>query len=308
MSVLRNRFLNTAAVLFGPNDPPAGGKPTTLTEDVGNEDDSGEAGDATAQDDNGDAGDDTGAEGEAEGEPAAGTEEDDGEADAEDDDPDLAGFTPEQRQKIQAKIVKETRWRDRQLERVHAKRRSAEEDARAASTIAAGAVSGENLTATQIEERARTLASQMSAQDRYDADCNAAYAKGNDVYQGKWKTALDQLPKLGGVDASDMSDIVSTDNPHVVLFQLSDPDVYERVMALPPARRRNEFVKLSLKDAPKPRTESKRPGEAPAPVKPLNNGRRVAAQSVNLADDKVADDLWYAERNRTRRKKFSNVE
>lgn len=302
MNVLRNRFLNTAATLSDPRDPVNDGTQQSV------DDDNGDAG--AGEDDNGDTGEDDNVEAnEDNGADDAGDEDGDAAADDE-DDPDLAEFTPEQRKKVKDKIAKETRWRDRQLERTHARRRSAEEDARAAAAVAAGTVKpGETLTEAQIEERAKVLAGQMSSQERYDNDCNDTHAKGVKDFGKRWGTALAKLPKLGGIDVTDMVDILATEAPHVVMVELSDPDVYDRVMALPPARRRTEFVKLSLKELPKrvKQGENKRPGDAPPPPRVLNgNGRRVAATQVNLADDSVSDEAWYAERNRTRRRKFSD--
>lgn len=310
MSIFRNRFLNTASFLSAPDDPPAGGK-KSLAEAVDSVEDTG--------DDNG--GDDAGAgEDDAGGVEAAGEDGDSdsggGEGNAEDDDPDLADLPAEVRAKAKAaidrRVARETGWRDRQIDRLHAKRRSAEEDVRAAEAVvgrrADGTAAPENLTQAQIEERARALAKDMSAAAQYDQNANDADARGVGAYGDKWRSTMAKLPKLGGVDLADMVDILNTDQPHVVLYSLADPDTYERVMALPPARRRNEFVKLSLKDAPKVRgvVADKRPGDSPAPVRPINNGRKVAARTVDLADDKLSDDDWYAARNATRRKKFSD--
>lgn len=312
MSFLRNKFLSTSSFLSDPRDP------ATDREAAANDQ-------QQVDDANDDAGDDTGAEaGEVndEGEVAEGEGDDDTGGDADDDDPDLADLPPEVRAKakaaIEKRVARETGWRDRQLNKLHAKVRTAQEDVNAAGEIvgrrtaapAAGDVPA-NLTAAQIEERAQALAKNMTAQQQYDQNANDADAKGVSTYGDKWKSTMAKLPRLGGVEINDMVDILNTDQPHVVLFSLADPDTYERVMALPPARRRNEFVKLSLKEAPKPKTvqrESKRPGDVTPPVTPINNGRRTAAAQVNLNDDKVSDDAWYAARNATRRKKFSSVD
>lgn len=309
MSILRNRFLNTASFLSGPDDPPNGGegndKPTVLNENVGAEDDTGT---------------ESGGEGDTSGE----TETEAGSASSGDDEDDidteLADLPPEARAKakaaLQKRLAKETGWRDRQLDRLYRKNREKDENVRALEQIAdparrPAAKPGENLTAEQIEDRAKVLAGQMTAQERYDTACNDTDTRGRDAYGDKWKSSLEKLPKLGGVEIGDMTDIMSTEQPHVVLYQLSDPDTYDRVMSLPPARRRTEFVKLSLKEAPKPRKveagESKRPADGQeAPIRPINNGRKAAAQTVNLYDDKVPDEAWYAARNATRRKKFSD--
>lgn len=314
MSILRNLFLNTAAFNLGPNDPPGGGDGKTEDGSASNDtnDDAGGADDTSAEG-GVDAGDDTGgADDDASG------VDDDSDDDAEDDDPDLADLSPEQRKKVAAKIARETTWRDRRIGKLTAKRREAQADNDAMTTILDGqgtrparapaAKPGENLTAEQIEQRAKILAGQMSAQDKYDEDCNDANAAGVKDFGKKWNSALANLNKLGNVDVSDMVDILATEQPHVVLFELSDPETYQRIMDLSPAKRRTEFVKLSLKEPPKGKTaESKRPGDARPPVRQVNGGRQVAAQSVDLYATNVDDDAWYKARNETRRKKFTNV-
>lgn len=309
MNIFRNRFLGTTSFLSAPDNLPAGSK-KPLAEAVASVEDAG--------DDNG--GDDAGGGENGTGDVEAAGEDGDSDSGGEDDagdDPDLADLPPEVRAKaraaIEKRLARETGWRDRQLSKLHAQKRSAEEDVRAAETIAGrradGAAAPENLTQAQIEERAQALARNMSAQAQYDQNANDADARGKAAYGDKWGSTMSKLPKLGGLEVNDMVDILNTDQPHVVLYSLADPETYERVMALPPARRRNEFVKLSLKEAPKVRgaiTESKRPGDSPAPVRVVNGGRKVAAQAVNLADDKLDDETWYAARNATRRKKFSD--
>lgn len=304
---LRNRFLGTSSFLFSPpNDD--GKKP--VGEVVGSAEDV-----TDDQDDGNDAedtvGDDTGND---EDPDSAGTDPDGA---GDDEDPDLAGLTGEARVKAKAAIdravARETGWRDRQLNKLHARNRSAQEDVAALEQIAdpARRPAAEKLAPDEVEARAKVLATQMSASDRYNAACNDADAKGKAAYGDKWGKQLAMLPKLGGVDEPDMADIVNTDQPHVVLFHLADPETYDRVMNLPPARRRTEFVKLSLKPAPKPRADANAdaitPSSAAPPVRPVGNGRRVAAQTVDLHNDKISDDAWYEERNKTRRKKFSNA-
>lgn len=308
MNVLRNRFLNTTALLFDPREP-TGGAQQDDTGDAG--DDVGDDTGAEAEQDAGDAGD--GAESDGDGEDGG---FDDG-SDAGADDPDLADLPPEVRVKARAAIergiAKETGWRDRRIAKLHARNRSAQEDVTALETIAdparRSAQQQEDPNRKFTAEDVKTEAARLRAQDDYDTKANDTDAQGVATYRDKWKTTMAKLPKLGGIDVNDMVDILNTDQPHVVLFQLADPEIYERVMALSPARRRNEFVKLSLKEVPKPRAvigESKRPGAAPAPVVPVGSGRRVAAQQVDLHNDKIPDDAWYEARNATRRKKFSD--
>lgn len=298
-----NRFLGTASFLCGPDDPPGG-------EQQGGDDNNAAGGEQ--QDDGNEAGDE--GEAGAQGEGEAGDDEAGGEGEGsggDDEEDELAGLTPEQRAKVEARIERETAWRDRQIDRLYAKRRAAEADVEAAGAIVQRQPGAENLTPTQIEERARELAKTMTAQATYDEACNNAFAEGKKQFEGKWDGALAKLPKLGGVEIADMQNIMATEQPHAVLYQLSNPETYERVMGLPPAKRFAEFVKLSLKQFPKPSSgkESKRPGDAPPPPRAINgSGRRIAAQQVDIYKDDVPDDAWYAERNRQRRKKFTSVD
>lgn len=302
--MLRNRFLNSTAWFLAPEDGSGSGG-----EAGGN---AGGSADASTQN-----GSPTGDEGkghvegnqQADADDETGVATDDGEVDDEDDDFADLNLSPEQKAAVQAKLERETRWRDRQIDRLHAKRRNAEADAEAAAAIAAGRVKpGE--AATLTPEQIRIEAQRLNIQERYDADCNAADAAGRAAYGEKWGKALEKLPKMGGIEVPDMVNIMATDNPASVLYALgSNPDEYDRIMALPPARRATEFVKLGLKPLPKSgdKKDSKRPSTAAAPVTPITGGRATAAKSVNLYDDKVSDDDWYRVRNETRAKKFSNV-
>lgn len=314
MNMLRNRFLGTSAQLLaaaGEGDGTGGeqGKPTVLKEDVGAEDDD-NGGSNGAEGEGGTVEGDGGA-GEGEGEPGAGDD---------DEDPDLAELPPEMREKakkaLERRLAKETGWRDRQIDRLHRQKRETQEDNRALTTIAdparrAAPVAGEQKTFTEADVEQR--ASQKLAQDRYDQGCIDTDSAGREYFTKEgWDQRTGKLAKLGGVNVEDMISILATDNPAMVIDQLAaDPDAYERVMALPPARRNNEFVKMGLKAPPKKAKaveESLRPGETPPPPRRLQgSGRQVSAQTVNLYEDKVEDEKWYEERNKTRRKKFSNV-
>lgn len=291
---LRNRFLNTAAVLLKPDDEGAndaqetqaggaqednGGKSTTLNEDAGAEDDGGAG---------------------------------------EDDDDPLAGLAPEVRAKVEKKLQKEIGWRDRQIDRLHAKRRSAEGDAEAARAIVerqqrAPAKADKTVASTDIDAEVERRAALKAAQSQYDRDCENTDTAGRAAYGDKWNASATKLAKMGGLTVDDMVNVLATDNPEVVIFTLSqNPDEYERVMALSPARRNAAFVKLGLKEAPKPvdTTESKRPADdARPPPRSIQGSRQSAVHSrVDLYSKDVDDDDWYRARNEQRRKKFSNVE
>ena len=305
--MFRNRFLSSTAFFLKPDDGAGAGggqgndkDPKTAASEQVQENGAGEGADDDAGSDDGDAGD----EEDGDGGDGAGEGDDDAGGGADEDDDPLAGLTPEQR----AKVEKEIRWRDKQINRLTGKRRNAEEDVQAARTIVEkNAGKGEPLSEDEIERRAN----QKVAKQTYDQACDTTDSSGRTAFGRKWGDATDKLRKMGGIDLEDMAKIVlSTDHPETVLYTLgNDPDEYERVMGLPPAKRFSEFVKIGLKAPPKKDTkESKRPGEQSAPPRTINGGsRKTAAQTVDLYKDNVEDDAWYAQRNATRRKKFSNV-
>ncbi len=176
MSLLRNRFLSTSSLLFSPPDDTGAndkqsqgqsGKPTTLNENVGAENDQqGAAGDDQQQEQG--AGDDQ--QGDDAGDDGKGAEGDD-------EDADLADLPPEVKAKAKAAIDKrmarETGWRDRQIDRLYRKTRETQEDNRALETIAdparrgaAPAKPGETLSEAEINRRADERAKVLTAQQQ----------------------------------------------------------------------------------------------------------------------------------------------
>lgn len=297
----RDRFLGSSSVLtLDPRDP-----------------DGEDQNDVVAQDDDVSGDDDAGADDQtddesAEGEEDGGDDNDDaeasGEKDEDDEEVDLESLPPDVRRKvekaIEAKLKKETAWRDKQISKLHTRNRNAAEDNKALKKIA------ESLPANATEEQIAQAAAQLTAQQRYDEDTRMLDANGRKEYKGKWGPALDQLKNMGGIDVQDMIGINATDAPHTVLYAIAtDNELYERLTALPPAKRQTEFVKLSLKAAPKQgKSSSGAPSRAAPPVTPVSGTRATAAKKVNLLDDKVSDEDWYRARNAQRRKKFTHVE
>lgn len=310
---LRNRFLNTTAFLLGPNDPPGGGGSDDDKQRQGNDGDGGQAsGEDVGGAGDGAEGDGSGADGDDDGDDSAGAD-DDG-----DDDP-LAGLDPEARAKAERAIARETGWRDRQLSRAHARARQAQEDAEAARQIVEGRGGkkegeGGDQPRPLTQDEIRREAQKLTAQERYDEGCNQTDARGREYFGNEgWGKVTERLKNFGGVDQTDMVTILATDNPAVVLNELArNPEEYERVMSLPPAKRNNAFVKLGMKSPPKKAaaTESKRPAEGGGAPPRVIQGRRSAATAgaVNLYDDKTDDAQWYAQRDKERRKKFSNAQ
>lgn len=298
--MFRIRLLNTTAWFLAPDGPGESAPPPT----------EGTTTPPAAEEQTAGGTDSSQGEGNNDSEEGGADNENDTGEEGNDDEDEFADLTPEQRAKVQARIERETRWRDRQIDRLYSKKRTAEAEAEAAAVIAAGRTVSLPDTAPLTPEQVRIEAQKLNAKDKYDEDCNATDAAGRAAFGDKWSEAVAKLPKMGGIEIADMVNILATDNPAMVLYTLANnPDKYEQVMSLPPARRVNEFVKLGLKPLPKAtsREGSKRPSTATPPVVPITGGRATAAKTVNLFDDKVPDEDWYRVRNETRKKKFTQV-
>jgi hypothetical protein len=122
-------------------------------------------------------------------------------------------------------------------------------------------------------------------------------AKGEEAYGAKWPKVLEDIKSFGGFDQFTLEQIMTTDNPHKVLFELgSKPELYQRVIdpTLSPAKRLTEFVKIATTQAPTPK--AKEPSGAPIPVETVG-GRGGAAPEGDVYDPKLASDEkdpdWY---------------
>lgn len=284
------KWLGSTRFFFAPPDKPNGGNgdvDTNATNDT-NDDDAG-----NGDDDNGGDPDDTGT--------------------ADDSDPDGgddAGGEPDATPGATAAERKD--WRDRQLDRQHRKIKELERErdtlraiaeGRSATPVKKPEAGGTDaaLTPEQARAAARAEIQAEDAQTQYDRDCNKAFADGAKRYKDNWETMLGRLPKLGGIDPATMVGILATDDPAKVIYSMaSNPDEYERIMDLSPAKRLAEMVKLALPDKTPPRI----PSNAPDPVVPLN-GRGRSSSKINLYDDNVADEDWYAQRERQRQARFA---
>lgn len=210
-------------------------------------------------------------------------------------------------------------WRDRQIARQHRQlREQKERAAQLENELAtargllersqqghAAANGGNNApppaaapaTAADPEAFQRAVAQEV-AQQNFNQTAYATAEDGAKRFKD-WGEITDRLEKLGGFDRDTMNHVLATDDPAGVLHKLgSNPDEYERVMGLPPARRLAEIVKLGLK-VPAPK---KTPSGAPPPAEPI--GGRGRTDGNELRDD-LADDEWFSRRQRQRDAKFN---
>lgn len=199
-------------------------------------------------------------------------------------------------------------WRDKEIRKKHAqlqdaKRKIADLEAIAQRVKPEGGPdkpTGETRTAEIDPALVRAEAAKMKAADDYTAGCNAADANGKKNYGDKWGKAIDTLTQIGGMTVDDMAGVLATDDPARVLYELgNNPDEYHRIMELPPARRLAEMVKIAIKPAPK-----KKVSEAPPPVDQVQGTGGPRGGSVNLYDDKIDDDSWYAVRKAQKDKRW----
>lgn len=279
---LRDLLLSSVAVFAAAGDPPAGDPPADATPPAA------DGGDPAPAADEG--GDTTPPVAEGDGEPGAG-----------DGDP-----TPEP-------VAAKPDWRDKELGRKHAqlqeqKRRTAQLEQEAAdlrallerggTPPAAGDPPARPAAPVSDDAAVQRAAQTIVAKNDYDRQCNDTFEKGAKAFGDKWTPALERIQVLGGLgDGPEgvevMTGILATDDPAKVLFALGDsPDTFHRVMALPPARRQTELVKLAIPPAKK---AAPKPSGAPAPVEPLT--KRADARDDNfLYRDDVKDEDWYARR------------
>ncbi|HEX5508928.1 MAG TPA: hypothetical protein VFX37_10535 [Pseudolabrys sp.] len=147
------------------------------------------------------------------------------------------------------------------------------------------------------EERIKAEAQKLRDTERYNENLVTINSAGEKNYGKEWGKALDNLATLGTVEMDTMQAIMATDAPEKVLYELGkNPGEYQRIMELPKYRQHTEFVKLSLKEAPKPK-----PSAAPEPTDPVNSRVTPSAE----LNDKMDDEAWYkkrAEQRAARRK------
>lgn len=215
-------------------------------------------------------------------------------------------------------------WKDRQIRRQHArlqdeKRQKAELQAELEATRAmlnrtggaapaggeqppaAPAADDDQPAAGVTQEAVRAEARRMRDQEKFNEDSTKADKDGSKRFGANWTKATDTLRTLGGFDVETMQQVLATDDPAKLLYELgTNPDKYHEVMDLPPYKRFAEMVKLAAAPAPKP--AARKPSDAPPPVDSLRGQNR--GDPNDLRDD-LTDDEWYARRQRQKAARFA---
>lgn len=142
----------------------------------------------------------------------------------------------------------------------------------------------EKLAASRAEEAAK-----VAAQNQFNADSNASYAKGKEAFGDEFDTALKNIGMVGFNDTI-LGTALATDAAHKVLYELgNNPDEAARVFALTPAKMAIEFAKIANKAAPAVKVDV---SKAPPPNRPLAGSARN--DPAPRDDDTDAD--WFAKR------------
>lgn len=139
-------------------------------------------------------------------------------------------------------------------------------------------------------EKAKVIAAHDRAAEAFDNACNDAFAKGVENHGTEFAKALETCGAIGILDVRDptvLQDILATDAPHDVLFQLGqNPDLAVKLAKLPQARRIAEFVKMSIKAPAKPAVS-----KAAAPITPLGGSPK---KDFDPLDPSLSDEDWHA--------------
>ena len=150
-----------------------------------------------------------------------------------------------------------------------------------------------------VEQRAAKKAAVDRANESFDSGCNLAFDKGVKQYGDAFTKALETCGSMGVLERAVVEDILVTDAPQEVLYQLgSNPDLALKIAKLPPAKRIVEFTRLSLKAPAKPATS-----KAATPITPINSGGGNKPD-FDPHDPKLSDEEWHAQedaRDRARR-------
>ncbi len=213
---------------------------------------------------------------------------------------------PDWRDKEIARKHAQNKEKDRELAEVRSENARLKELAEAAARKDAGAEGGEGgdagtqetaqprraqyKTQADFDSAVKAEAARVASQTQLERDMADTASRGKKDYGVKWDGAMATLGTLGGFDPDTFNGIMATDDPAKVLFTLgNDPDEFQRIMELPPAKRMTELVKLSIAEKKAPQIS-----RAPAPVEGLN-ARGGGSDNGDLSDD-LPEEEWRARR------------
>lgn len=127
---------------------------------------------------------------------------------------------------------------------------------------------------------------QEAENQRLSSDLQTLYTSGEKEYgRDRWTNALSTLDAMD-VPQGELLNIMGTDDPAKVVYELgANPEEAERIFALPPAKRLNEYVKMAMAVKPKPK-----PSNAPAPVDTIT--QRGSSSEPSLYDKELPEAEW----------------
>jgi hypothetical protein len=249
-------------------------------------------GDPPSDDGQGDDGGDQGDEGKPKPAAAAG----DPPADDGDDTPEEpAAHKPDWRDKQIAKQHRLLKERERELAALRTLREAGGGQADGGAADPPKPQRQQFATQQDFDAAVAAAAQAKLAEKEANDQATDTHTKGQANYGDKWAASIQTLQALGGLPVEDGSyqGVMATDEPHKVIHYLGQhPDEYHRIMDLPPHKRLTEFVKISMRDEPKP-APKKVVSDAPVPAAALNGRSNTMPGELK---DELSDDEWYAKR------------
>lgn len=144
---------------------------------------------------------------------------------------------------------------------------------------------GKFVPVTVVNDLVRQEAAKLAADDRFNADCNAAFEQGTKQFTD-FEDAMANFNALGGLERDVIEDALATGAAHQVLYELgTNPDRAAKLLKMPSKQRVAEFTKMTLKTAPKPQVS----GAVP-PIKPLGGNTK---KDFDPMDTSIPDEEWH---------------
>lgn len=140
---------------------------------------------------------------------------------------------------------------------------------------------------TESEVMAR--ATQIAAQQRFDAECNSIYQQGKAVFPD-WDRRMETIRLAGGIPTDVIEAAMEAGDPHVILAGLAaQPDELARLQGLPPTRIGAAVAKFGQKLS----ARTPAPKVSAAPLPPENRARGATIPEPDPEKMTMAEFMAY---------------
>ena len=151
-------------------------------------------------------------------------------------------------------------------------------------------------TQADFEKAVEAAAAQKLAIERFNAECDKVWNKGQETFPGKFDAAVANLRAAGAIraDSTDfVQAVLATEAPEQVLFKLgSEPEEAMRLASLPPTQMAVAMDRMARELTSAPVKTS----AAPAPIAPVNGTR--TAKAFDPADKDIPYPEWLRQREK----------